>query len=191
MKYVKTGCWALVALFPLLGACATVDTLTPADQLAVDGQATHRVEGKVYEYAVATSIQAPAPVVWKLLTNTSDYPRWNSTVISIEGEIAQGQEINLLAKVSPDRAFHLTVRELEPNVRMVWADGMPMGMFAGVRTFTLTPQADGSTKLTMAEVFSGSMAKMITKSIPDLRPSFQDFAADLKREAEKQATSAP
>lgn len=173
----------------LWGACATVDSLTPADQLAVDGQATHRVEGKVFEYAIAISINAPAPVVWKLLTTAPDYPRWNSTVISVEGEIVEGGDISLLAKVSPDRAFKLNVRELVPNSRMVWADGMPMGMFSGVRTFTLSTQPDGSTKLTMAEVFSGSMAKMITKSIPDLRPSFQDFAADLKREAEKQAAT--
>ena len=37
----------------------------------------------------------------------------------------------------------------------------------------------------MTEVYSGLMAGMITKSIPDLQPSFDEFAVALKAEAEK------
>ena len=39
------------------------------------------------ETSVSTTIQADAGIVWALLTNASDYPRWNSTVVSIKGEI--------------------------------------------------------------------------------------------------------
>ena len=89
-----------------------------------------------------------------------------------------------MAKVSPDRTFDLKVSELTPASRMVWEDGMPMGMFAGVRTFTLTPQSDGSTAFTMAEVFSGGMLGMIEGSLPDFTSDFEHFAADLKKRAE-------
>jgi hypothetical protein len=67
---------------------------------------------------------------------------------------------------------------------MVWRDGMAP-MFTGVRTFTLTPNADGSTDFRMAEVYSGLMLPMIAGSLPDFRPTFEQYASDLKRAAER------
>jgi hypothetical protein len=67
---------------------------------------------------------------------------------------------------------------------MVWADGMPLGLFKGVRTYRLTPQVDGPTTFLMEEVFSGLLEPMISKSIPDMTESFELFADGLKRAAE-------
>jgi hypothetical protein len=68
---------------------------------------------------------------------------------------------------------------------MVWSGGMPLGLFTGTRTFTLTPRSDGSTEFTMREEFRGLLAPLIGRSIPDLQPAFDAFAAALKREAER------
>ena len=67
---------------------------------------------------------------------------------------------------------------------MVWSGGMPLGLFRGVRTFTLTPQGEGSTKVHIREEYSGPMLGMIWKSMPDLQPSFNTFATGLKAKAE-------
>jgi len=67
---------------------------------------------------------------------------------------------------------------------MVWSDGMPLGLFKGARTFSLTPQDDGTTEFFMEEVYTGLMAPMITKSIPDMTDSFEQFADGLKAAAE-------
>jgi hypothetical protein len=67
---------------------------------------------------------------------------------------------------------------------MVWSGGMPLGLFKGVRTFTLAPQAAGTIKFTMREEYVGPLAPLITRSIPDLNPSFMRFANGLKRRAE-------
>jgi hypothetical protein len=40
------------------------------------------------------------------MTNAADFPRWNSTVKSIEGRIALGQTIKLIASIAPTRAFN-------------------------------------------------------------------------------------
>ncbi len=37
----------------------------------------------------------------------------------------------------------------------------------------------------MVEVYTGPMASLTTKSIPDLNPSFKKFAEGLKKESEK------
>ena len=68
---------------------------------------------------------------------------------------------------------------------MVWSGGMPLGLFKGVRTYTLSPSSDDGTQFKMREGYTGSMLGMIWKSIPDLGPAFQEFAQSLKREAEK------
>ena len=82
------------------------------------------------------------------------------------------------------RAFGLRVSVFERPSRMIWTGGMPFGLFTGTRSFSLAPAADGSVVFTMREAFLGLLAGMIGRSIPDLQPSFDTFAADLKRAAE-------
>lgn len=135
------------------------------------------------EYSVAVTIRAKPEVIWKRLTDAKGFPAWNSTVTSIEGEIAKGQKLTIRVPIAPGRAFTPKVAELEPNQRMVWSDGMAP-MFKGERTFTLAPAADGGTEFAMREVFSGVMLPMIKGSLPDFRPVFDQYAADLKRACE-------
>lgn len=61
---------------------------------------------------------------------------------------------------------------------------MPLGLFKGVRTFRLRARDDGEIEFAMREVYSGLLAPLITKSIPDLQPAFDAFAAALKAKAE-------
>jgi hypothetical protein len=135
-------------------------------------------------YAVSIDIDAPASAVWARLTDAKAFPGWNSTVKSIEGEITQGSKLAIKVPIS-DRTFTPKVVALEPEKRMVWADGMAP-MFRGERTFTLTPSGKGTT-FSMTEVFAGVMLPMIKGSLPDFRPVFDQYAADLKRASEKKA----
>jgi hypothetical protein len=135
------------------------------------------------EYAITIAIQAPPERLWTLLTTAADFPRWNSTVKSITGRIAAGEKIALQAAIAPERTFNLTISEFVPQQRMVWRDGTAP-MFTGVRTFSLSPLG-GLTEFHMAEVYSGMMLPMIAGSLPDFRPAFEQYAQDLKREAEK------
>lgn len=178
-----------MVLVAALGACASTPPPQAASPIAADGQA-QVLDGERYlEYRVGVNIAAQPDVVWALLTDAPKYPEWNSTVISIEGSIEPGQEIALRAKIDPKRTFDLTVSTFEPDQRLVWEDGGRA--FKGVRTFTLTPREDGTTDVTMAEVLTGSMMGMIEGKLPDFRPSFDDFAADLKRAAEDHGASDP
>ncbi|MDX6373851.1 MAG: hypothetical protein QOD98_2839 [Nocardioidaceae bacterium] len=135
-------------------------------------------------YAGSSSISAPPDRVWARLTDAASYPQWNPTVVKLDGAIAPGQKIKLVSTLDPKRTFSLKVAELDPPRRMVWSSGMPLGLFTGRRTFTLTPRADGGTDFTMEEAFSGPMAPLITRAIPDMTESFAQFAAALKATAE-------
>ncbi len=135
-------------------------------------------------FAVRTFIRATPESIWALLTDAAGYSRWNNTVEKVDGKIAPGQRITVRPKINPGRAFPVTVAAFEPSRRMVWTGGMPLGLFKGERTFTLKPASNGEVEFSMREKYSGLMAPLIGRSIPDLQPAFDEFASDLKRAAE-------
>ena len=155
-----------------------METKPPMNGKAQKTQSTFKME-----YAAGTSLKAPPARVWAIMTEAADFPRWNSTVKSIEGQIAAGQTIKLVATVAPERVFNLTIDEFTPNQRMVWSDGN--ALFKGVRRYTFEARPDGGTDFGMAEVYTGLMLPMIAGSLPDFRPVFEQYLADLKREAER------
>jgi hypothetical protein len=137
--------------------------------------------------AVNTTIHATPDRIWALLTDAAGFPRWNSTVTSIEGRIAEGQRLKLRVPYARERVFKPRVSNVQPGRSMTWSDGMAP-MFKGVRTFTLTPNGDGSTEFSMREELSGLMLPMIRGSLPDFAPVFEKYAEDLKRAAEGRAS---
>jgi hypothetical protein len=135
-------------------------------------------------YAVRRTINASPERIWSLLIDADGYASWNPAVVSLDGRIAAGEKIELISTVNPKRTFSLTVTSLDPMRRMVWSDDMPLGLFRGVRTFALRPQGEQSTEFSMEEVYSGALAPLITKAIPDLSESFAQFADGLRTASE-------
>jgi hypothetical protein len=136
-------------------------------------------------FATKTTIKATPDKIWSILTDAPGYPGWNPTVTKVDGRIALGERVTLHVTVNPGRAFPVTVATMEPASRMVWRGGMPLGLFVGERTFTLTPQTNGTVEFAMRETYSGLLAPLIGRTIPDLQPAFDEFAASLRREAER------
>lgn len=129
------------------------------------------------ETTVSIDIKADASIVWALLTNASDFPRWNSTIISLEGEIKKGEKIRLKSTLDEKRIFKLKVKEMDTEKRMVWGDGK------GMRVYTITENGNGIA-FNMTEKIGGLMFPMYAKYIPTFDASFNQFATDLKKEAE-------
>lgn len=127
--------------------------------------------------AISIDIQADAAIVWALLTNADDFSRWNSTIVSLEGEIKLGEKIKLISTLDESRTFNIKVKEMIAEKRMVWGDGK------GNRLFELTA-IDGGVRLTMDEKMGGLMFPMYAKFIPPFDENFEQFASDLKKEAE-------
>jgi len=131
---------------------------------------------------VALNIRAPAAAIWSLLTDVKGFPRWNSTVTSVEGQIREGERLRLRVP-GTDRTFTPRVSGIVPDERMTWTGGFSP-VFKGVRTFELRPRDDGSTDFMMEERFSGLMLPFVKASMPDFGPVFERYANDLKHEAE-------
>ncbi|MCI0689346.1 MAG: SRPBCC domain-containing protein [Sporichthyaceae bacterium] len=136
-------------------------------------------------YEASALIDANPETIWRILVDAPGYPNWDSGVERVEGQIEPGKTIKVYSKVSPGRAFPVKVTEFASGQRMQWTGGMPLGMFKGVRTFTLEPQGPGSTLFTMREEYTGPLTPLIWRTIPDLGPSFEQLATGLKARAER------
>jgi hypothetical protein len=134
-------------------------------------------------YDAEATIAAPPETVWAILTDAPGYAGWDSGVQRAEGTIAPGEKIKVVSEANPGRAFAVKVTTFEPAQAMTWSGGMPLGLFKGVRTFSLTPDG-ATTRFSMREEYSGPLLPLIWRSMPDLGPSFQQFARGLKAKAE-------
>ena len=126
---------------------------------------------------ISAKINAHPSIVWTLLSNADDYSRWNSTIISIEGQIEQGEKIQLKSTLAPNRTFKLKIQEMKPHELLIWGDAM------GKRTFRLTEEQEG-TRFTMTERIGSVMFPLFAGKIPSFDEAFEQFTADLKKEAE-------
>jgi uncharacterized protein YndB with AHSA1/START domain len=146
--------------------------------VADDGKAVTVKKVFSRETAVRLPIKADQSIVWALLTNVSDFHRWNSTVISLEGELRSGGQLKLKSILDEKRVFNLKVKALEPESYMVWGDSM------GNRVYTITPSEGNNVTFTMAEKIGGPLFPLFARYIPPFDEIFAQFAADLKQEAE-------
>ena len=137
-------------------------------------------------YESESQISARPETVWAVLVDGASWSSWDSGVEGVDGVIALGNRITVRSKAAPGRAFPVRVTRFEGPRTLVFSGGMPLGLFRGVRTYTLTSRA-GGTHFRMREEYTGAMLGLIWKSMPDLQPSFDQFAAGIKKRAGSEA----
>lgn len=135
-------------------------------------------------FSAQGNIRASAETIWQIITDAPSYPSWEPSVERFEGTIGPEQRFVAYSKLTPGRGFPIKVTVFEPPKRMVWLGGMPLGLFKGERTFTLTPRGEGTVDFTMREEFSGLLLPLIGRSLPDMTAVFEGFVAGLKARAE-------
>jgi len=151
--------------------------MTTLSTMAQSGKAT--TEKKLFSRTttISETIHASPTIVWALLTNATDYSRWNTTIVSIEGEIQKGEKIKLKSTLDPNRTFKLKIKEMITGKKLVWGDAM------GTRTYTLEKRED-TTVFIMTEKIGSFMFPLFASKIPTFDESFEQFTSDLKMESE-------
>lgn len=133
-------------------------------------------------FSTATEIAAPPEQVWNTLLQTERWPELDTSLERVDGQLGEGQRVVIKA-AAQSRPIKLKVTGWDPPHRLVLRGGMPLGLFTGTRTYHLDADG-GGTAFRMEEVYTGPLAGLIGRSIPDLQPSFDAFAAGLKSAAE-------
>ncbi len=142
------------------------------------------------EYTASINILAPPEAVWRILTDVGGYANWNPEILAIEGRLGSKARIRARVKLGDGaiRMVPMRVITFDPPRKMQWKGGLPLGLFTGLRTFTVAANegpALGATRFTLRHRMSGPLAPLILKSVGNRQPEIDAFAAALKARAER------
>ncbi|GJM37681.1 MAG: hypothetical protein DHS20C19_10480 [Acidimicrobiales bacterium] len=146
-----------------------------------------------HELHTEVEIDAPAAVVWDLLTDLDNYRAWNPFITDSAGEAVVGEK--LVNRMDPPggkaMTFKPVVTEVEAGKVFEWLGrfGLP-GLFDGRHRFELTATPSGGTLVVHAEHFTGVLVRFMRSSL-DTRTlaGFEAMNAALKARAEASAGS--
>jgi len=139
--------------------------------------------------AAEIEIDAPAPVVWRVLTHFPGYCSWNPTIKRIEGELSVQSCLTVSACLPCGLPLLLRPRLLEcnPEREIRWLGTLPIpGLFEGEHLFRLDPLGEFQTRFVQREEFNGILVPLLWKWFKDQgRRSFELMNEALKAEVER------
>jgi len=101
----------------------------------------------MFEVLLSEDIAAAPEVVWGVITNTEDYPLWNTFVVSCDSTFRVGDPIHMKVRVLPFMA--------QPQTETIWRNEegklldygikAPLGALTSTRQHRLSATASGGT----------------------------------------------
>lgn len=143
--------------------------------------------------AITTTIDinADPEAVWHVLTDFAAYSEWNPFMDRIEGQAEVGTQlvVHLASNGGRGMTFRPTVLAAVPGQELRWLGKLGIGgLFDGEHSFVLTRNADGTTRLTHGERFSGILVAPFKGTLKTSNAGFEAFNAALKQRVETAAT---
>jgi hypothetical protein len=134
-------------------------------------------------------IDATPDAVWSVLTDFSTYGEW-STFTAAEGTAHVGSRLTMRM---PGMTFRPTVTVATPGRELRWTGTLgAKGLFHGQHSFVLSPDHDGTTRLTNREEFSGVLVTLTRRLLPTpKRDGYAAFNQGLKQRVEGRTEFGP
>jgi hypothetical protein len=140
----------------------------------------------VNHLSTSIDIDAPAAVVYGVLTDFARYPEWNGYT-RIEGEAAEGTRLRVSPGPEAGRAPTFRPRVLVADGRELrWRGRLYVpGLFDGEHSFLVEDLGAGRSRLTQSEAFSGALVGPVMRRIgADTERNFRAVNRALKARAE-------
>jgi hypothetical protein len=142
----------------------------------------------MFEVQAVTEIEAPAAVVWDVLTKVTQYRAWSTMLHYRGGTLQVGATVQLRLELPGGTGYDFApqVIALDPERRFAWrAITITRGVFDGEHSFELLPLTETRTRLRNHERYSGLLAP-IFKRLPMMRDASAGFEA-MNREIQVRA----
>jgi hypothetical protein len=165
-------------------ARAALTTFVLTTAVACGGPNPHVIETQV-------DIEAPASVVWDVLTDFEGHEEWDPFFSSLEGTLEPGETLEIVIGDPADggMAFSPEVLIVETNAELRWVGHLLVpGVFDGEHAFLIVARDDGGVRFLHEEEFRGPLVPLFWGQLDtETRAGFEDFNAALKAEAEARA----
>ena len=133
------------------------------------------------------SIDAPADVVWEVLTDLDSYSQWNPHIVEAAGEVTVGARLRNRMQQSTSRTitFKPTVTVVERERKFEWLGSLGFrGIFDGRHIFELEPTPTG-TRFVQREEFTGILVPLFARSLDKgTKAGFEAMNRAIKQRAE-------
>jgi hypothetical protein len=135
-------------------------------------------------------IDAPADVVWEVLTDLAGHDAWDPMMKGFRGRLEEGAIVSFSIVLGPLRApVPCEVLRVRPARELRWvgpASKLARRAAAGEHYFALTPVSAKVTRIEHGEDFTGWLVPRRAEFLVSrLRPMYAAFNRAIKREAEK------
>ena len=133
-------------------------------------------------------VQAPAEVVWEVISDLGSWEQWCALYPKACGEIRIGavMDLTLALPGRPVEQIRPTVLEWVPNEQLHWKLAMLGGLVKTVRYFEIESLAETSCIVTNGEIIGGLMGPRVGKGLSrTIYRAFVDMNEALKTRAER------
>lgn len=133
-------------------------------------------------------IDAPASVVWDILTDFENFPKWNPFIQEISGNPKKGSKIEVFIKPpnSNGMKFNPEILEYEPREVLRWLGKLWIPrLFDGEHSLSIEKIGQDKVRFIQKERFSGLFVPFFSGTLKDTESGFKLMNEALKREAEK------
>ncbi len=120
------------------------------------------------ELRTEVEIQAPAPVVFRVLTDFARYPEWNPFLTRVEGKLEVGTSLSLDLSLPEGSSYTLAPRleRFEPDAELRWrAQYLAAALLEAEHFFQLSAADSGATRLVHGQNFSGFLLRFAAGSL--------------------------
>jgi hypothetical protein len=134
-------------------------------------------------------IDAEPGIIWRILTDFDEYPKWNPFIKSIKGNVNTGNKI--VVRMEPPGAKGMTFKPkvlvMDAGKEIRWLGHLLFaGLFDGEHKFELIKIGDKKTLFRQSEIFKGLLVPLLSKQLDsNTRMGFEAMNKKLKEVSEK------
>jgi hypothetical protein len=135
-------------------------------------------------------IDAPADLVWRVVTDLDRYPEWNPFIVRASGEQRVGERLHVTIRAPGTRAvtFRPRILQLQPGRLLRWKGQLWVpGLFDGRHALVVEELPGGRSRFTTHEDVSGILLPFLGKVMRASQEGFEQMAQALRRRAEQDA----
>lgn len=129
-----------------------------------------------------TEIDAPAELVWRVVSDLPRYEQWNPFIVRAEGDLRTGARLDITIKAPGLRpvSFRPRILDLEPGRLVRWKGQLWIpGLFDGRHALSVEDLGEGRSRFTTHEDVSGVLTPLLTKTMRASQQGFEEMAAAL------------
>lgn len=140
------------------------------------------------EISTDIEINAPAAIVWGILTNLNSYHEWNPFIKKAEGQLKEGEQLKV--RIEPPGGKGMTFKpaiiRIDPDLKFRWLGRLLFpGIFDGEHIFEIVPISENLVRFIQREKFRGLLVPILWRTIESsTRKGFTEMNLALKKKAE-------